>query len=154
MNKKWKTRVGWVFLVTLVVYVVLKSTLSTSFTSENFPLSEKWSTRLSSNIQQISIIDNQIVLVKTAAEIYALEIKSGKLLWHRATGYRLGNDEPALAKNGVVFFTDSKWVWAQLRTRSSSRKLRLRPRMSSAWEISEHLRSCVPCGCAAAPKTR
>ena len=112
MNKKWKTRVGWIFLATLVVYIVLKSTVSISFASENFPLSEKWSTRLRSNIQQISIIDNQIVLVKTAAEIHALEVKSGKLLWHRATGYRLGNDEPALAKNGIVFFTDSKWVWA------------------------------------------
>jgi outer membrane protein assembly factor BamB len=109
MYKKWITRVG---LVILVTYVVLKSTLSISFTSENFPLSEKWSTRLRSSIQQISIADNQIVLVKTAAEIYALEIKSGKLLWHRATDYWLSNDVPALAQNGIVFFTDSKWIWA------------------------------------------
>ncbi len=112
MNKKWKTRVRWIGLVILVAYVVLKSTLSISFTSESFSLFEKWSTRLRSNIEQISIIDNQIVLVKTAAEIYALEIKSGKLLWHRATGYRLSNDVPALAKNGIVFLTDSKWVRA------------------------------------------
>ncbi len=93
-------------------YVVLKSTWSISFTSENFPLSEKWSTRLRSNIGQISIIDNQIVLVRSCSEIYALEIKSGKHLWHRYTDCWPANNEPALAKNGIVFFTDSKWVWA------------------------------------------
>ena len=112
MNKKWKMWVGWIFLMALTAYVVLMSTVEISFTSENFPLSKKWSTRLSSSIQQISIINNQIVLVRTEAEIYALEVKSGNLLWHRYTNWRAGGNEPALAKNGIVFFTDSKWVWA------------------------------------------
>ena len=112
MNKKWKARVGQIFLVILGVYIVLKSPLSISFTSEKFPLSEKWSTRLNSNIQQITIVDDQIVLVKTGAGIHALEIKSGNLLWRKYSDYWPPNNEPALAKNGIVFFTDSKWVWA------------------------------------------
>ena len=112
MNEKWKTRIGWVGLVILVTYFVIKSTVSISFVSENFPLSEKWSTRLNSNIQQITIVDNQIALVKTGAGIHALEIKSGNLLWRKYSDHWPPNNEPALAKNGIVFFTDSKWVWA------------------------------------------
>lgn len=111
MNKKPKTWGGWIFLIMVAVYIILTSTLRTSFASEKFPLFQKWSTRLNSNIQQISMISNQIVLARTASGMNALDLKTGKLLWHHNTGWLAGN-EPALAENGTVFFTDDKWVWA------------------------------------------
>lgn len=111
MQKNWKKRIGVFFILAVVTYVAIRLILGTSFTSDNFPLSEKWSIRIGENIQQISIVDSQIVLVRTGSKLYALDIKSGNKLWHRDTGW-LANNEPAQVKNNIVFFTDNKWVWA------------------------------------------
>ena len=110
MKKKVILWIG-IFLLLMIAYFVSRSFLGTTFTSNNFPLSEKWSTRFGNDIQQISIIDNKIVLARTAAELYAMDVKSGKVLWHHTSGWSNAN-EPAFAKNEIVFFTDDKWILA------------------------------------------
>jgi hypothetical protein len=111
VDKKYLKWVGILILVIIFAYVVRSSFLNTIVTFDKFPLVEKWYIKLNENIQQISISDNKIVLVRTASGINALDIKSGQILWHHDTGWRAGN-ETVLAKNGIVFFTDNKWVWA------------------------------------------
>jgi len=111
MNKKWITWIGILLLTVILAYVLIDSMLPTRLASENFPLIQKWSTRLNSKIEQISIVDNQFILARTGAEIYALNINTGEQVWHQETSWSATN-EPVLANNQFVFFTDSKYLWA------------------------------------------
>lgn len=85
--------------------------LGTSYTNKDFPLSEKWSLRLGGNIQHLSLVDNQILLVMTRTKLFALDGTSGDIFWEHDLHWQTMT-KPALAQNGLVFLTDEQGISA------------------------------------------
>ena len=111
MNANKIFRLGKFITIFLIVYGIAGWLIGTWFDTENFPLSQKWSTRLWGDVRQLSLIDNQIVLARTELEIYAINVQFGQILWHRDTtsGAMIA---PALTGNGTIFFVDGDGVQA------------------------------------------
>lgn len=115
VNKWWIKRI---LIVTLVIMIACAAALSivitslgTSLTSHGFPLTEKWVTKLKEDIQQLTIIDNSTVIVRTMTEIYALDMQSGNILWQQRITWHFSY-HPPLAMNGKIFLSDGKGVLA------------------------------------------
>jgi len=94
-----------------VVWSIVSISFSTSLSSKEFPLSEKWTTKLKGDVEQITIVENRVIIARTVKEIYALDMQSGKILWRQSTA-RHFSYQPVLAKNGILFLTDGKGVLA------------------------------------------
>ena len=110
MKKNWITYTG-VFTLAIVICLFIKSIIGTTFEFQNFPLREKWFTRLDGNIQQISIVDKKIVLARTRSKLYALDTSSGKVIWNHTIGWQFVG-EPAWANEGIIYLTDGKEILA------------------------------------------
>lgn len=115
MNKPWIKRIIIVTLVIMIacavtLFIVITS-LDTSFTSHGFPLSEKWVTKLQGDIQQLTIVDDSIMIARTMTEIYALDMQSGNILWQQNITWHFSY-HPPLAINGKIFLSDGKGVLA------------------------------------------
>jgi outer membrane protein assembly factor BamB len=106
MHKNWIKRIGIFAVIVIIIFAVINSSVKISFVSDNFPLSEKWSSRLGENIQQITVLDNKILLVRTQAVLYSVDIESGKVLWKYWTDWPLIIEESAMETNGKAFLTD------------------------------------------------
>lgn len=115
MNNCWIRRILIITLVILIACAaalsIVISSLGTSLTSQEFPLSEKWVAKLQEDIQQIAIVDNSIVIVRTMKEIYSLDMQSGNILWQQSITWHFSN-QPLLAKKGMIFLSDGKGVMA------------------------------------------
>lgn len=75
-----------------------------------FPLSEKWSAQLDSEILAISKSDSGSILLRTTGTLYALN-SSGEVLWRFPLGKQI-EPMPAVEDGGKVFIADDKTVWA------------------------------------------
>jgi outer membrane protein assembly factor BamB len=111
MSKGWIKRIGIFILVIMITCVVARSIVGISFRSKDFPLSEKWATKLRGDIQQITIVDKSVLIARTISEIYALDERSGNILWQQSTDWHFSY-QPVSAKNGMLFLTDGKGVLA------------------------------------------
>lgn len=115
MKKRWIKRIGIFTLAILVACAVVGSIIrisfGTSLTSKEFSLSEKWATNLQGSIEQITIVENSVIIVRTMTEIYALNVRSGNILWQQSLVWHFSY-QPVLAKNGILFLTDGKGVLA------------------------------------------
>jgi outer membrane protein assembly factor BamB len=115
MRKQWIKRIGIFTVVIIIACTVLWSTVrlfySPSLSSKEFPLLEKWTTKVKGDIQQLTIVDNSIVIVRTMTEIYALDMQSGNILWQQSIAWHFSY-HPPLAKNGKIFLSDGKGVLA------------------------------------------
>jgi len=114
MKKRWMKRIGILTLVIIIAYVawsIFFKSFGISFKSVGFPLSEKWATKLQGGIEQITIVDNSVIIARTMSKIYALDMLSGNILWQQSTFWHFPY-QPVLAKNDVLFLTDGKGVLA------------------------------------------
>lgn len=100
-----------IILTGIVVWSIIRFSLSTTFSSTEFPLSEKWTTKLRGDIQQITIVNDTIIFARTKNEIFALDAMSGSILWQRKTA-RHTPYQPPLAKSGMLYLTDGIGVMA------------------------------------------
>ncbi len=115
MRKRWIKRIGILSLLIMVACTVAWSIVSTSFStsliSKEFPLTEKWVIKVQGDIEQLTILDDSILVAKTISEIYALDVRSGDILWRQSIAWHFSY-QPVLAKNGMLFLTDGKGVLA------------------------------------------
>jgi len=78
----------------------------------NFPLEQKWSSRVGAAILEISGVDNgNLIFVRTARALYAFDSETGREVWNFKLSYQ-AVPSPALASNGIVYVADSKSLWA------------------------------------------
>jgi outer membrane protein assembly factor BamB len=109
-----KTRINrsWIFLLLFIIAsIVAWLVVGKTYLPKEFPLSEKWATKLNGNIQQIAFLENRTIIARTLSDIYALDVKSGNLLWQQSTVWHFPY-RPVLAGTGRLFFTDGKGVLA------------------------------------------
>jgi outer membrane protein assembly factor BamB len=109
-----KKRFVWagIFILVFVLVCVIAWTFAGSaLTSKEFPLSEKWAVKLQGDIQQISVVDNSIVIVRTVSTIYTLDLHSGNILWQQNTVHHFPY-QPVLSADGSLFLTDGKSAMA------------------------------------------
>ncbi len=115
MNKQWTKQIGILLLVIIVVYSVVWFTIwvpfDTPLSSIEFPISEKWTTKLKRDIEQITIVDNEVIVARTMTEVYALDIHSGGVIWQQNIAWHFSY-QPVLAENGILFMTDGKGALA------------------------------------------
>lgn len=116
MKKRWIKRIGILALAIMIVCVavawsIVTTSSGTSLKSKEFPLSEKWATKLQGDIQQISIYEENAIIARTMSEIYAVDVRSGNILWQQSTVWHFPY-QPVLSENGRLFLTDGKGVLA------------------------------------------
>jgi outer membrane protein assembly factor BamB len=116
MQKRWMKLIETLtFVVVIAIYSVLCFIVGTSIrttpTKTEFPLSEKWVTKLRGNIEHITVEDNNIIIARTASKIYALDYQSGNILWQQSLGWDLLY-QPVLAEMGQIFFADGRGLIA------------------------------------------
>jgi outer membrane protein assembly factor BamB len=75
-----------------------------------FPLTEKWSAQLDSEIFALSKSDSGSILLRTTGTLYALN-STGEVLWRFPLGKQI-EPMPAVEFGGKVFVADDKTVWA------------------------------------------
>lgn len=113
MKRKWILIFALILismpLLAFFAYGIMKSM---PFTSENFPLSEKWSTKIDEDVQQMTIVDDKIILARTLTKIYALDMATGKVLWHQNMSFKLSGIEPIATENELVLLIDGTGLWA------------------------------------------
>lgn len=115
LQNRWIKRI----LITTLILIgacaaglaIMAASLGTSLTAHDFPLSEKWAANLGGDIQQLALVDNRIVLVRTMTEIAALDLQSGNILWQQRLDWHYSN-QPPLAVDGKIFLSDGKGVLA------------------------------------------
>lgn len=83
----------------------------TAMKSDNFPLERVWVSRLNGIVEAISIIDNEIVYVRTTKSLYALSISTGEKLWRFDLSWQ-AEPESAVASKGIVYVADGEALWA------------------------------------------
>lgn len=109
MKELWTKRIRGMILVILIFYsllcVIENMPFNTPLTSKEFPLEEKWTTTLKSDIEQITIVDNSVVIARTLTNVYALDLQSGEVIWMQRIR-RHNSYQPIKAMNGMIFLTD------------------------------------------------
>jgi len=106
---------NWFFIICaslITFYIAGKIIAQKNPVSNNFPLKQIWKTHLTGNTYGISIADDETVLVRTSAALYALDVNSGNVIWNYYLSKWLADASPAIAKNGKVFLTDGNSVAA------------------------------------------
>jgi outer membrane protein assembly factor BamB len=111
MRESWSKRIRiLITVITLsftIVCIISNITFKIPFSSNKFPLEEKWSTSLKSDVEQITIIDNRLIIAKTLTNIYAIDLKSGDILWLLRLSRHFSN-QPVFANDSMLFLTDGK----------------------------------------------
>lgn len=111
MKKTWIAAIGIAMLMILIMGTTTWVFTSSPPIPKDFPLSQKWVTKINGDIEQISIVDNRIVIVRTITRIYALDAASGNMLWQHRTAWHFSY-QPVLVAKGTLFLTDGKGVLA------------------------------------------
>ena len=102
MIKKRALILGSLALMVFILSFVIKFIVGTTFAYESFPLNKKWSARLGESVQELSLVDDQIALARTPGSLYALNVQSGKILWHAYLNWQT-IEKPAFARDGAIF---------------------------------------------------
>ncbi len=111
MEKVWIKAIGIAALMILTLVTIAWTFASSPPIPKNFPLSQKWETKIVGDIEQISIVDNRIVIARTITRIYALDATTGNMLWERTTAWHLSY-QPVIASETMLFLTDGKGIVA------------------------------------------
>ena len=112
MIKKRALILGSLALMVFILSFVIKFIVGTTFASESFPLNKKWSARLGESVQELSLVDDQIALARTPGSLYALNVQSGKILWHAYLNWQT-IEKPAFARDGAIFLRMVKRTGAE-----------------------------------------
>lgn len=115
MRYRWTLQIGVLTLVIMIACAIagfyVYTFFGSSLKSEEFPLSEKWNTKLQGDIEQITIVEDRIIIARTMTEIYALDTQSGNILWRQSLAKHF-SFRPVLAHKGMLFLTDGKGLLA------------------------------------------
>ena len=105
MNKILRILVLSLFVGLLLLYLIGQIILARDPISHNFPLRLDWKIHLRSNVVEISIAGDEMILVRTKASLNAINAKSGKVIWQHTLSWQ-ADPKPAVANNGKVYVTD------------------------------------------------
>lgn len=111
MRNKLKTLLLVACVSILTFCIIWQIIIQRDPVSSDFPLKQTWKTRLSGSVYGISVADDEMVLVRTSASLYALNAKNGKIIWHYSLSWQ-ADAKPAIAKNGKVYVTNGNSVVA------------------------------------------
>lgn len=110
MRNSWIKRIAilaFVIMITCaIVWIIVRIWLGTSLTSDEFPLTQYWETNLRGNIEQLTIVDDSLIIARTMTELYAIDLQSGNLLWIQNISWKYSY-KPILAMKGLLFVTDA-----------------------------------------------
>ena len=109
-----KNRISYVII--LVAILVAAPVLAYLFhrgevSLQNFPLHEKWTTKLNGRVETLSTDGDKVVFARTINRIYAIDVISGELIWQNDLSWQ-GIPQPPIISNGIVYLADGKSVWA------------------------------------------
>lgn len=94
-----------------VVWAVFRPSFNGPLSSTGFPLTEKWGTTLRGNIEQITTIDNRLIIARTMTEINSLDQQTGNILWRQNIAWHFSS-KPVFAMDGMLLLTDGKNILA------------------------------------------
>ena len=106
-----------ILIIALILAVTLSITIYNQYVyirldTKEFPLEQKWSSRVGATILELSGTDNgNLVFARTARALYTFDSKTGQKVWDFTLSYQ-AVPSPAIASNGIVYATDSKMLWA------------------------------------------
>jgi outer membrane protein assembly factor BamB len=107
----WKVVAFILIAVLIISCIVGANVIRTSYAQDNFPLNEKWSVHLDRSVVALTIVDDKTFLVRTQDSLNALDVKTGRDIWHQSLSWQ-GVPERAITGNEMVYVVDGKGVKA------------------------------------------
>lgn len=109
----WQKKLLWGSIILIIVFFAVKAFYGTTFDARNFPLQKKWVAHLPDmgSVENLYSDGTDTLFVRTNVAIFAMSVNTGNFLWHHYLSWQtiVG---PTYSKDGIVYLTDSKTVWA------------------------------------------
>ncbi len=110
-------KINWKWFATFVITILVINSNVRNFIGPkevdrgNFPLQQKWSTKLNDKVVAVSASENGIIFARSPYSLNALDASTGKLIWKfLLKGQPLAGSSPSL--NGIVYVSDSVYIYA------------------------------------------